>query len=168
MTQEQLKQKLSYDPDTGIFTWLHGKYKGKTAGTIAGVLPDQGYIRIVINKTEYKAHRLVWLYTFGYFPKYQIDHKDHDRTNNKLNNLVEATASTNSKNQSIYKNNKSGFHGVTAHGNKWRARININGVKHHIGIFDTIEEAAKARRKVELENNFSITHGNYKSLTTIP
>lgn len=168
LTQEELKSKLTYDPNTGIFIWLVGSFKGKQAGCVSGNLPDDGYWIIRINKKTYQAHRLAYLYVYGEFPRILVDHIDRNRTNNKLDNLRQSTDALNSKNQTIYKNNVTGYHGVTAHGKRWRARINVNGNKIHLGVFDTIEEAANKRREVELQFGFSITHGNYKSLTTIP
>ena len=35
--------------------------------------------------------------------------------------------------------------GVIKHGNKWRARIRIQNVSYHIGIYDTMENAKLAR-----------------------
>lgn len=168
LTQGILKQKLSYDPTTGVFKWLVGSFKGRVAGTRYGDLPDKGYLVIRINKKSYFAHRLAWLYVYGHFPKKHLDHINRDRTDNKITNLRLADDALNSKNQSIYKNNISGYHGVTKHGKRWRARININGKKIHLGVFDTIEEAANCRREAELKLGFHESHGNYKSLTTIP
>lgn len=168
MTQEYLKSKLHYDSTTGIFTWLTGQNTGKVAGCKNGDLPDKGYWKISIDKIRYSAHRLAWLYEYGEFPPSILDHIDKNRINNSISNLRLATDLLNSRNQSIYKNSPTGFHGVTAHGNRWRARININGKKVHLGVFDTIEEAAAYRHIKELELGFSETHGNYKSLTTIP
>ena len=57
LTQARLKELLNYDPITGIFTWVKPtSYKIKT-GDIAGC-KDSGYIRIVISKKLYRAHRL--------------------------------------------------------------------------------------------------------------
>ena len=163
LTQEQLKQKLNYDPSTGLFTWKAGKYSGRIAGTVVGHLPDGGYIRIQINKKSYMAHRLAWLYVYGEFPTQLLDHKNRNRIDNRISNLREASDALNSKNQSLYKNNVSGFHGVTKHGNRWRARINVNGVKLHLGVFDTIEEAAECRKQAESKYGFYETHGSYKA-----
>lgn len=163
LTQEQLKQKLNYDPFTGLFTWKTGKYSGRIAGTVVGHLPDGGYIRIKINKKSYMAHRLAWLYVYGEFPTQLLDHKNRNRIDNRISNLREASDALNSKNQSLYKNNVSGFHGVTKHGNRWRARINVNGVKLHLGVFDTIEEAAECRKQAESKYGFYETHGSYKA-----
>lgn len=159
LTQTLLKEKLNYDPITGIFTWKQGKYKNKQAGTVAGKLPNQGYIRININKKEYKAHRLAWLYMYGEFPPKHLDHINRNREDNSINNLRLATDSVNSKNQTIYKNNSTGFHGVTSHGDRWRARINVNGKKIHLGVFDTIEEAAQCRKRAEQKYGFHKNHG---------
>lgn len=168
MTQTYLKTKLHYNQETGLFTWLTGPLAGKPAGCKHGELPHNGYWVIRIDRKTYRAHRLAWLYTYGEFPPKLIDHIDKVRTNNAISNLRLGDDSLNSKNQSIYKNSPTGYHGVSAHGNRWRARININGKKVHLGVFDTIEEAATCRREKELELGFSETHGNYKSLTTIP
>lgn len=53
--------------------------------------------------------------------------------------------------QKIRKNNKSGIKGVDFHEQtqKWRARIAIKGESKHLGLFDTLEEAAKARKRAE-------------------
>ncbi len=40
----------------------------------------------------------------------------------------------------------SGSRGITAEGRRWTARIGINGVRVHLGVFDTIEEASAAYR----------------------
>jgi hypothetical protein len=130
LTQTLLKEKLLYDPLTGVFTWKCGKYKDKPAGTIAGKLPNQGYIRVNIDKKAYVAHRLAWLYMYGKFPAEYLDHVNRNRENNRIANLRIANASVNSKNQTIYKNSPTGHHGVTAHGGRWRARINVLGKKY--------------------------------------
>lgn len=163
MTQIELKQKLKYDSTTGIFTWLSGKYKNKQAGTIGGTLPDNGYIKITINKKEYKAHRLAWLYVHGEFPPKLLDHINRDRTDNRIDNLRVADDATNSKNQTLYKNNTSGYHGITSHGDKWRARINVNGKKIHLGIFENLQDAVKARKQAELQYDYHPNHGVTKA-----
>lgn len=168
LTVQELKAKLHYEPTTGVFTWLVGSLKDKQAGCVSGNLPDDGYWIIRINKKTYQAHRLAWLYMYEELPNNHLDHINRNRIDNSIANLQLADDSLNSKNQSIYKNSPTGYHGVTAHGSRWRARININGRKIHLGVFDTIEEAATKRRQVELALGFSTTHGNYKSLTTIP
>jgi HNH endonuclease len=124
ITQDQLKQRLRYDPDTGVFTWLNGWRKGKPAGC----KDAWGYLQIRISvkgiKKDYKAHRLVWLYLSGEWPPEEIDHINGDRSDNRLCNLRAATSSQNGMNSST-KLDALGFRGTyfDIKGKKWRAVI---------------------------------------------
>lgn len=77
----------------------------------------------------------------GEFPDQDIDHKDGDRSNNKWDNLREATRSQNCMNSKIRNNNTSGHKGVSYHKRSNRYRVIISG--KHRGLFDTPEEAAR-------------------------
>ena len=88
----RLRELLSYDPDTGLFRW--SKNKGsKDAGELAGCVSPKGYILIGIDGCLYLAHRLAWLYVHGEFPEKDIDHRDQDKSNNRICNLRLATSS---------------------------------------------------------------------------
>jgi hypothetical protein len=141
INQERLKYLLDYNEFTGI---LSRKYPGPGIKVgPAGTLKD-GYIYIVVDGKQYLAHRLIWLYVYGSFPENQIDHIDRNRSNNRLNNLREATKRQNQWNIGPRSRNKSGYKGVSKRGNKWRARININGYDKWLGIFPTEKEAYTA------------------------
>lgn len=170
LTPELLKQYLNYNPDTGIFTYIArpsaSAKVGAIAGSVRGTLPDGGYIGISLLGKVYSAHRLAFLYMTGEWPINQIDHIDHDRTNNAWNNLRLADSLDNSRNKSLYKNNKSGCPNVHHNGYGWQARI--NGVdKIFLGTFNTYEEAVAAKKGAERVLKYHANHGN-KSLTTIP
>lgn len=169
LTQERLKEILCYDPDTGIFT--HRKNRGGIkAGSIAGNLTEQGYIRIKIDSKLYYAHRLAWLYIHGNFSIDEMDHINHVRNDNRLVNLRSCTKVDNLRNQTIYKNNSSGITGVNWHKRqqKWIARIRIDGQIINIGSFAHKEDAAKARKAAEIHNGFHENHGNKKGLPKQP
>jgi len=148
ITQEQLKQRLHYDPGTGVFTWLNGKRKGKTAGSNGG----RGYLQITVSvdgsRKKYWAHRLAWLYVHGSWPP-EIDHINRNPADNRLRNLRLATRSQNGMN-SLRKNAAPGFRGTSFDviRNKWRAQIQttIGGKRryYHLGYFATKEEAVAA------------------------
>lgn len=55
-----------------------------------------------------KERYIYRLYINGKFPN---NHIDHDRTNNKISNLRLVSSLENSKNKSLYKNNKSETNG---------------------------------------------------------
>ena len=80
-----------------------------------------------------------------------IDHKDHDKLNNRLDNLRVVTASQNSRNRTKKANCSSQFRGVSWHkqAGKWQARIN----GEYLGLFEIEEDASKAyeARYMELE-----------------
>ena len=146
ITQQHLKERLYYDPETGVFTWLNGRRKGKSAGS----KDSYGYLVIVLvvdkSRKAYKAHRLAWLYTFGEWLS-GIDHKNRKPADNRLCNLRLATSSQSNMNRST-KNDALGFGGTywKIRKNRWRARIQTTiGRKHrryNLGLFDTREEAA--------------------------
>lgn len=145
LTQARLKELLNYDPITGIFTWVKPtSYKIKT-GDIAGC-KDSGYIRIVISKKLYRAHRLAWLYMTGNWPTQFIDHVNMVRDCNIWTNLRECSFNQNLHNVGITSRNKSGFKGVSWNKkcSKWVATAGVNGKAHHLGCYDTPEQAAEA------------------------
>ena len=151
ITQKQLKEVLKYDPKTGIFVWIAGRGNRMRSGDIAGGVKTNGYIEIKIDGKPYKAHRLAWLYVYGYFPENQIDHKNRIRAANKISNLREASRQCNLRNSKIRKDNKSGVRGVTwKHANKkWQAAIRINGIDIYLGVHKDLEEAACVRLAAE-------------------
>ena len=100
-------------------------------------------------KTEL-IHRLVAL---AFIPnpenKPHVDHINNNKIDNNVNNLRWATAKENQYNQKLSKANKCGVKGVcyNKRDKKWRASITVDGIKIHIGSFDTMEEAKQARIK---------------------
>jgi len=117
-----------------------------------------GYYTVVlclkgIQKTH-KIHRLVGDH-FIENPENKrcIDHINHERTDNRAENLRWATTSENNMNASIKSNNTSGYPGVyfDKRRNKWVARISINGKETQLGYFLTIEEAIEARKQAEIQ-----------------
>lgn len=147
---EKLRSLLSYDPETGVLTWKdRPKSRGirTKAGDIAGTKQVHGYIAINIDRMPQLAHRIAWAMMTGEWPKHQVDHINMDRSDNRWENLREATNSQNGMNRTAQSNNRgSGVKGVTKHkqGKGYCARIMANGVEHYLGYFQTIAEAKSA------------------------
>ena len=150
ITQEILKQHLSYDKDSGIFVRI------KT-GKVAGSIKTNKYRAIYVYRKLYSAHRLAWLYEYGHFPKDQIDHINRNRDDNRLCNLREVNNATNACNKA-HPQGSNPFLGVTKKKRrnqyKWCARIRYDGKNKHIGYFDSAEDAKNAYllAKAQLHN----------------
>lgn len=143
---DYLRDILSYDLDTGEFTWLESR-GSVAAGSKAGARSTsrgKTYIYIKIDKRLYQAHRLAWLMVHGQLPDSDIDHADGDSENNRFDNLRECSMSQNKANSKTYKNNKSGYKGVFRVGNKYRVSVQKDRKRVNLGRFDTPEEAAEA------------------------
>lgn len=146
LTAARVRELLHYDATTGRLSWA--KNVGPTArhGGIAGSLEFKGYRAIGFDGGIYKAHRLVWLHVTGEWPVGQIDHKDGDKDNNRFENLRDVSQSVNQQNKrhATVRNKSCGLLGVTPNKKKWKAGINIDGIKRHLGTFETAEEAHAA------------------------
>ncbi len=159
--QETLKSILDYDPLTGIFIWKKSASKAVRNGSIAGTKDADGYIVIRINKKNYLAHRLSFLYMNGAFPSGYSDHIDHVRDNNIFSNLRDVPKSSNDRNCRMNKRNTSGVNGVARRGssNGWTAYITYEKKRMHIGIYKTLEEASAAREAYNKLFGFHKNHG---------
>lgn len=144
ITQQELKEILHYNPDTGVFTYKADS-KLVTAGNEAGWL-DNGYTRLKINGISYRCHRLAFIYMLGREPIGHVDHIDNLRCNNKWDNLREDAEKVNHWNRNLQANNTSGIKGVHWDKRKERyiAQIQVHGKKKQVGAYKTVEEATTA------------------------
>lgn len=162
ITADSLRSLLDYNPNTGDFWWRarsltsqrENGWNSRHAGTLASTHKvKQGYIIIGITiagkRIFYLAHRLAWLYVYGEWPTLDLDHINGDPADNRICNLREATDSQNKANIKAPSNNTSGVKGVyfDKEAKKWRDAYGKGMRTFSVGTFETIEEAAKARRE---------------------
>lgn len=140
----KLKEMFSYDRATGVISWKIARL-GRHPGVRAGTLMTNGYIYIKIKGAYYLAHRIAWAITHGAWPSTQIDHKDGNKINNRLDNLRPATTAQNTRNRTVQTNNRTGLKGVSKHrAGGYFARITRDGCVHYLGYFKTAKEAKAA------------------------
>jgi hypothetical protein len=148
LTYERASELLSYDPETGLFSWkVRRPGKGASPGVwFAGTQMVQGHLQIRIDRRTYYAHRLAWLLAHGRWPSEQIDHRNGNRADNRLANLRECTHGENQQNRAIGRNNTSGFLGVSwfSPSQKWMSKIRLHGRLQHLGYYDSPEAAHEA------------------------
>lgn len=137
---EQLRAALKYQPSTGKLVWLESRGCVR-AGDVAGSMNSEGYISLMVDGRNYKAHRLAYYLYHGkdIEPGKVLDHKNGDRADNRIKNLQVVTQSQNLR-------KKDGIKGCTFHkgSQKWQAEIRIDGKKKHLGLYETEEEARAA------------------------
>lgn len=88
-------------------------------------------------------------YLIGKIPsRMVIDHINGNTLDNRKSNLRVVTRSQNASNSCIWKNNKSGFKGVSWHKGKrkWQSRITFNGKTISLGHYNNSHGAWLARR----------------------
>lgn len=150
-TIERLRERLAYCPDTGTLTWRH-------SGRRAGCLRKDGYRVVRVDDVLMYEHRVAWAIQMGRWCE-EIDHIDHNPSNNSWINLRECNSAENKWNSSKKAYNTSGYKGVCrcSRTSKWRALIRCAGKRFELGPFDTPEQAAiaRARKASELHGEFS-------------
>jgi hypothetical protein len=154
LAQSLLKDRLHYDPLTGIFA------NKEDLNTPIGRV-SRGYMYIRLLGETYSSHRLAFLYMTGEFPPEEVDHINRDRLDNRWENLRSVSHSENNRNKRINRNNTSGKMGVVWHKRKqrWEARISDNHIRKCLGYFDSLDDAIAAREKAERELGYHANHG---------
>jgi hypothetical protein len=161
ITQAELKNYVYYDPDTGAFTRKEKPARGKAkAGDVMGSRHMAGYMAASVRNKAYLLHRLAWLYVHGYMPE-QIDHINHDRTDNRISNLREVVPQENLRNQKLSAANTSGVTGVAwdKAKRKWMAQVKVDYRNVHLGRYDDWFDAVCARKSANNRFGFHENHG---------
>ena len=140
---------LRYEPDTGDFYWRIRR-GWVPAGAKAGTFAPDGYVKINVFGWPRKAHRIAWLMVTGEWPApgVDIDHINHNRSDNRWGNLRLASRSQNMGNSIPHRDSLSGVKGLTwlHKRQKWQVRICVQGKRKTLGYFASKEQAALVYR----------------------
>lgn len=157
----ELRQQLDYNPETGEITRKIRTTKTEV-GDVAGYLnKSTGYLMLKVKGQTFKAHRVCWAIYYGYWSTMEIGHINHNKIDNRISNLREATHLENHRNKSLFKNSTSGIPGVVWNkiNRKWDVCIYIKRIKVHLGSYKDFEEAKEVRLAAEVRYGYHKNHG---------
>ncbi len=80
-----------------------------------------------------------------------VDHINGDSLDNRKNNLRICSQAQNTFNNSVQRRKTDGLKGVYKNGERYVARLHIDGFTKYLGTFDTIEDALSERKRAEKE-----------------
>ena len=142
LTADEVRSMYDYDPLSGLLTRRFGS-GGRKAGSVVGNVGADGRVQMYVNGRNYKAHRVIWLYVTGEWPRHDVDHIDGNPSNNRWNNLRDVPHHVNLQNRRTHtKHNQLRVIGVTPNKGRFGAQIKLNGKRIWLGTFDTPEEAS--------------------------
>jgi hypothetical protein len=151
---ERLRELLSVHED-GSLVWRSTNSNRAPAGSPVSATKNRaGYLRVGIDGKRYYAHRVVFALVHGRWPV-GIDHINGNRSDNRPENIREASASQNMINRMADPRNTSGHRGVhfdKAH-KRWLASIVVNGASKHLGRFLSWRDAAETYVLASLEHH---------------
>lgn len=143
---EEAKEVLSYNPDTGIFTWKKAMRKPSVKGRPAGSKDSGGYLRLKIRGKSISCSRLAYAWFNGPIENgLEIDHINRDRADNRLVNLRAVTHLFNTS-QPVRTTNEVGIQGVSIYRKTGAYRVRYKNASKGVDITKytwSLEEAGK-------------------------
>ena len=175
-SKEKLEEYFEYDGESGNLIWrpqprekfgslaAYNSFNSRCLGMAAGWLHPTGYRIIRLGRVGYLGHRLVWAFHHGddfNMKGLLIDHIDHNRSNNRIENLRVVSSNENQKNKRLTSGNKHGVLGVRfmPRQKKWRAYIGGGANAKYLGEFQEFEDAVKIRKAAEVRFGYHENHG---------
>lgn len=136
-SNRKIEDQVTYTKD-GKLAWTNPRKKS-LIGTECGHVTHNGYRAMVCENKRRMAHHVVWFLHHGVWPdpRYDIDHINMDKLDNRIGNLRQVPRKVNSLNNKAL--------GVSRNGKGWRARVG----KNHLGTFENREDAIIAARKAK-------------------
>lgn len=146
---ELFKRYVLYDPATGEMTYLFLPFKKALIGSrLPKSSNPSSYKRIGLDGKIYYRHLIAFCLGNNCTIEdgYEVDHKDTDKSNDKLENLRLATRSQNMMNKKTYVNNalrqKCIYRTSTG---KYRVACSKGRERYNLGTHVTLEAAVKIR-----------------------
>jgi|TARA_Y100000310_G_scaffold211187_1_gene211927 hypothetical protein len=130
---------------------------------VKSIRNNNGYAWCSVKGKPHAVHRLLLPFSTC------VDHANHDKMDNRRENIRSCTYAENLRNRSISKSNRTGATGVYSKykarvGRIYTARISVNGKSINLGTFDSFDEARNARQEAERKyfREYAISDKPYK------
>ena len=152
MSIDRLRELFTVSDDGRLIRKITTSPRAK-AGHEAGHADSDGYLHVDINYKKFMTHRIVFAMTHGRWPTKEIDHINGIKSDNRPDNLREATNAQNKMNTPAQANNRLGIKGVypDRKTGRYRAFIAIAGKQKYLGVFTTLEAASGAYKAAAAE-----------------
>lgn len=167
ITKEFLYEQYEYENGKLYKTgWMYSGHKA--VGWLDG---SSGYHRLQIGAETWMLYRLVWIWHYGEIPvSMTIDHKDHVKTNNRIENLRLATRSEQNKYQRKRANCSSQYIGVHWRERNLKFEVYVNtyntGVRKSKYLGSYIDEVVAAKVRDEYIQENGLTEWNLLNFPT--
>ncbi len=149
LTAEEVRYFFDYDKETGnLIRIVTSKNNQHRLNKVAGCKYSHGHVMVgVPGGRRFQAHRLVWLWVYGEWPKHEIDHINGNRSDNRIENLRDVTRSVNGENQrAAMVDSRSGILGATwiEKRQSYQVAIKAKGKHYFLGLFKDPDQARDA------------------------
>jgi hypothetical protein len=133
---DYIRSLYDYSPVTGHL-WSRRRRRGHPIRKTN----NSGYIQIEIDGVAYCAHKIIFKMMTGRDADGDVDHWNNDTSDNRWENLREATQSQNQANQKRPRAKGIYFRAKTG---RWLAQIQVQKKRTHLGSFRSAAEAHAA------------------------
>lgn len=142
----EIRNRFYYSDQDGTLRYKVSLQKCEK-DAVAGVKDQRGYLRVSVLNKKFLVHRVIFFLCHGYWPK-EVDHKDQNKENNRVENLRPCNRSQNKFNTSFNKTKGVRWYDRTQ---KWSAQIVFQGKQKHLGYFANKSDAILAYNKAAKE-----------------
>ncbi len=140
LTQKRLREVLHHAPESGAFTWLRGRRKGRVAGTRHD---HRGFLKVGIDGERHLLHRLAWLWMTGIWSRWRIEQINGDHADNRWSNLREGSR-LQKRDHRPARREITGIPGVWRVGSRFEALVQVAGVTMNLASFPSARMARAA------------------------